>query len=365
MHAYVFQFLQMNSKLISINFNRFLNSIKAHNKHKDSSMFQNNTLKNILLTLALLACGYLAAQLFSYSISSDKDKEHVGTEYMNRYNVYALKMPSKLFFAGEEVPLDRWDIAESLDREMLVNTYWQSQTLLFLKRANRYFPIIEPILKKQNIPDDFKYLALIESGLIPTVVSPAGAVGIWQFMPPTARDYKLEVNKEIDERYNIEKATHAACKYLKDSYKRFGSWALVAASYNAGRSHILSQMKLQDAGNYYDLLLGEETARYLFRIIAAKRIMENPQEFGFRFRDTDLYPNIPTQKVNIKTGIKNFAVFAKKNGVNYKILKHFNPWLRKPYLTNKYKKEYEITLPAKGYINFAFSEYKSPQKENK
>jgi len=328
-------------------------------------MFKNNTTRNIILTLALIACGYVIAQLFNYSKLADKNDVHLGTEYMDKYNVYAVKMPTDLHFAGEKVPLERWDVKESLDRELLVNTYWQSQTLLFLKRANRYFPIIEPILKKQGVPDDFKYLAVIESGLIPTVVSPAGAVGLWQFMPPTARDYKLEVNKEIDERYNIEKSTYAACKYLKDSYRRFESWSLVAASYNAGRTHILSQMKLQDAGNFYDLLLGEETARYLFRIIAAKRIMEDPQSFGFRFRDSDLYPNIPTRKLKVKTGIKNFAEFAKKNEVNYKILKFFNPWLRKPYLTNKYKKEYEITLPAKGYINFAFSEYKKPQEKKK
>ena len=326
-------------------------------------MFKNNTFKNITLTLALLACGYIVAQLFNYSKLSDK--EHVETEYMDKYNVYALKMPNKLFFAEEKVPLERWDVKESLDREMLVNTYWQSQTLLFLKRANRYFPIIEPILKEENVPDDFKYLALIESGLIPTVVSPAGAVGFWQFMTPTAKDYKLEVNREVDERYNIEKSTRAACKYLKDSYKKFGTWALVAASYNAGRTHIHSQMKLQDAGTYYDLLLGEEPARYLFRILAAKCIMENPTNFGFRFRNSDLYPNIPTRKIKVKGEVKSFADFAKKNGANYKILKFFNPWLRKPYLTNKYKKEYEITLPAKGYINFAFSEYKKPQAKKK
>ena len=328
-------------------------------------MLKNKTFKNISLTLVLLACGYIVAQLFNYSKLSDVDNEHLGTDYMDKYQVYALKTPTKLFFADERVPLDRWDVKESLDRELLVNTYWQSQTLLFLKRANRYFPIIEPILKKEGIPDDFKYLALIESGLIPTVVSPAGAVGFWQFMPPTARDYKLEINNEVDERYNLEKSTHAACQYLKDSYDKFGSWALVAASYNAGRTHIHSQMKLQNAGSYYDLLLGEEPARYLFRIIAAKRIMEDPQSFGFNYRESDLYPNIPTQKIIINGEVKNFADFAQENGVNYKILKFFNPWLRKPYLRNKSKKEYEITLPAKGYINFAFSEYKKPQEEEK
>ncbi len=326
-------------------------------------MFQSKIFKNTLFTVAILTCAYITAQLFNYSKQLDKNQEHLETDYMDKYNVYALKLPNKLYFANEEVPLDRWDVKESLDRELLVNTYWQSQTLLFLKRANRYFPIIEPILKEEGIPDDFKYVALIESGLIPTAVSPAKAVGIWQFMPGTAKDYNLEVNKEIDERYNLEKATYAACQYLKDSYERFGSWALVAASYNAGRSHISSQMKLQDAGSYYDLLLGEETARYLFRIIAAKLIMENPDDFGFKFRKSDLYPNIPTRKLVIKSEVENFAEFAKANGVNYKLLKFFNPWLRKDHLTNTHKKEYEITLPAKGYINFAFSEYQEPQKE--
>ena len=309
----MFLYLQRNSKDILTNFKRFINRVKPYEQPiKTQAMFKNITFKNILLTLSLLACGYLIAQLFNYSKYADKNKTSWETEYMHQYKVYALKTPDKLFFAGEKVPLNRWDVKESLDREMLVNTYWQSQTMLFLKRSNRYFPIIEPILKEKGIPDDFKYLALIESGLIPTIVSPAGAVGFWQFMAPTARDYKLEINKEVDERYNIEKSTRAACKYLKDSYKKFGNWALVAASYNAGRSHIHSQMKLQDSGSYYDLLLGEESARYLFRIIATKRIMENPKRFGFRFRDSDLYPNIPTRKIKIKGSVKSFAHFAKK-----------------------------------------------------
>jgi membrane-bound lytic murein transglycosylase D len=319
------------------------------------------SLKNSSIILIILGGFYLAAQLFNYSKIDDPTTEHIGSEYMSKYNVYALKTPGNIMFAGEEVPLERWDVKESFDRELLVNTYWQSQTLLFIKRANRYFPIIEPILKEQGVPDDFKYLALIESGLVPTVRSSAGAVGIWQFMKGTAKDYGLEVGSEVDERYNIEKSTIAACKYLKQSYKKYGSWTLVAASYNAGRRFISEQLKKQDAGSYFDLLLGEETGRYVFRIMAIKRIMENSDDFGFRFRESDLYPNIPTYKVKIATNVVDFAVFAKENGVNYKLLKHFNPWLRKAYLTNKYKKEYEITLPAKGYINFAFSEYKNPK----
>ncbi|WP_461636713.1 lytic transglycosylase domain-containing protein [Labilibaculum euxinus] len=318
------------------------------------------SLKNTCIIIVILGGIYMAAQLFNYSKIDDPTTEHIGSEYMSKYNVYALKTPDKMTFAGENVPLERWDVKESFDRELLVNTYWQSQTLLFIKRANRYFPIIEPILKEQGVPDDFKYLALIESGLVPTAESSVGAVGIWQFMKGTAKDYGLEVETEVDERYNVEKSTIAACKYLKKSYDKYGTWSLVAASYNAGRSFIDKQLQLQDAGDYFDLLLGEETGRYVFRIMAIKRIMENTDEFGFRYRTSDLYPNIPTRKVKVSGNVDDFAVFAKENGVNYKILKHFNPWLRKAYLTNLSKKEYEITLPAKGYINFAFSEYKSP-----
>jgi hypothetical protein len=319
------------------------------------------SLKKFIVLIVVLGGVYVTAQLFNYSKAVDPKAEPVNSEYMSRYNVYALKSPSSLMFGDEKVPLERWDVKESLDRELLVNTYWQSQTLLFLKRANRYFPIIEPILKEQGVPDDFKYLALIESGFVPTIKSPAGAVGIWQFMSGTAKDYGLEVSGEVDERYNIEKATVAACKYLKDSYKKYGSWTLVAGSYNAGRRFIDKQLKLQDSGSYFDLLLGEETGRYVYRILAIKMIMQNPAEYGFRFRKSDLYPPIPTRKITIKSPVKNFASFAKENGVNYKILKNFNPWLRKAYLTNKYKKNYEITLPAKGYINFAFSDYKTAE----
>ncbi|WP_372752755.1 lytic transglycosylase domain-containing protein [Labilibaculum sp.] len=318
------------------------------------------SIKKIRILLIVFGGVYLAAQLFNFSKVNDPVTEHIGSEYMSKYNVYALKTPDKILFAGEDVPIERWDVKESFDRELLVNTYWQSQTLLFIKRANRFFPIIEPILREEGIPDDFKYLALIESGLVQTIESPAGAVGIWQFMEGTAKDYGLEVGSEVDERYNVEKSTHAACNYLKDSYKKYGSWTLVAASYNSGRRFLDRQMQLQDAGNYFDLLLGEETGRYVFRIMAIKRIMENTDEFGFKYRESDLYVNIPTRKLKITGSVENFAFFAKENGINYKLLKFFNPWLRKAYLTNKYKKEYEITLPAKGYINFAFSEYKNP-----
>lgn len=309
------------------------------------------------LAILLLGGFWMVAQLFNYSKVLGTDSEHINSEYMSRYNVYAVKMPLELSFADEKVPLERWDVKESLDRELLVNTYWQSQTMLFLKRAHRFFPILEPILKECGVPEDFKYLALIESGLVPTIVSPSRAVGIWQFMKGTAQDYHLEVSSEVDERYNIEKSTRAACKYLKDSYKRYGNWTLVAATYNAGRRHISRQMALQDAGSYYDLLLGEETARYVYRILAVKRIVEDPSSFGYRFRAEDLYAPIPTYKVEIGSSVKSFALFAKEHHVNYKILKFFNPWLRRPYLTNKSRKKYYITLPVREYCNFDFSQY--------
>ncbi len=324
-----------------------------------------NLLKRIGLIALVIVATLVVLQLLGFTNIQDDSLTVSPQKIENHYKVNALKIPTSLEFAGEKVPVTRWYVKENLDRELLVNTYWQSQTLLLIKRSHRYMPIIEPILKEEGVPDDFKYLALIESGFIPTIVSPAGAVGLWQFMKGTARDYKLEVNKEVDERYNIEKVTRAACRYLKDSYNRYGNWALVAASYNAGRNFIDKQMKLQDAGSYFDLLLGEETERYVYRILAMKIIMTNPHKYGFNYSKSDLYPQIPTRKVILKKGVKNLAAYAKQNGVNYKVLKYFNPWLRKAYLTNKSKKSYEITLPTKAFINFDFSAYIAPKDSTK
>ena len=246
------------------------------------------------------------------------------------------------------MPTERNYILESLDRELLVNTYWQSQTLLFIKRANRYFPAIEPILKEEEVPEDFKYLALIESGLLPKAVSPAGAVGFWQFMRSTALDLHLEVNSEVDERYHLEKATRAACQYLKSAREKFGSWTLAAAAYNAGRTNIIKQLTRQKTDNYYDLLLGEETGRYVYRILAVKEILENPSHYGFHVKPEDLYPVIPTYQVKINSRIDNFADFAKEHGITYRELKDLNPWLRDTNLSNSRGKSYVIDLPQKG-----------------
>ena len=261
----------------------------------------------------------------------------------------AVELPQALSFAGEKVPLEYFDVKESLDREMLVNSYFHSQTLRYIKLAPRFFSIIEPILEGDSIPDDFKYLALAESGFDPRAVSPAGAVGFWQFMKGTARDYKLEVSAEVDERYHIEKSTRAACAYLHDSYKKYGSWTMVAATYNAGRNHLSRQIERQKETDYYDLLLGEETSRYVFRILALKLIMENPEEYGFKVSDEELYPLWNTKTTTVKSKVASFADFAKTHGTNYKILKMLNPWLREAYLTNASGKTYEIKLPAEGF----------------
>ncbi len=261
------------------------------------------------------------------------------------YEIKALKIPSNLSFAGERVPIEIPDVYERMDRELLVNTYWQSNALLYIKRANKYFPIIEPILAKNGIPNDFKYLALIESGLT-NATSPAGAKGIWQILKNTARENGLEVNSNVDERFNLEKSTEVACKYFNKAYNKFHNWSLVAASYNAGRAGISRQLERQQVNSYYDLLLGEETSRYVFRIIAAKEILSHPKKYGFIFDKNDLYLNRPTYTVSVDSVITNIANFAKRYNLNYKEFKILNPWLRENKLNNASKKKYEIRLPA-------------------
>ena len=258
--------------------------------------------------------------------------------------VYQVQIPQSLSFAGEEVPLDFFDVRESLDRELQVNTYWHSQTVLLLKRANRFFPVIEPILKEYNIPNDFKYLAVAESALT-QAVSPAQAVGFWQILEGTAKELGLEVNDEVDERYHIEKSTRAACKFLQKSYNRFGSWTLAAASYNFGRTGILRQMDRQAGASYYNMVLGEETGRYMFRILAFKLIFSNPEQYGFYLEPRDLYPALNFFEVEVDTAVSNFAQFALHFNTNYKILKLYNPWLRENFLSNRKGKRYSIRIP--------------------
>ena len=298
-------------------------------------------MKKTTRSLLLMLIFILSIIFFNAVNLSDKTLEK---NTSSTYNIKALKIPNGLSFAGEKVPTELDDIKERMDRELLVNTYWQSNGLLLIKRAHKYFPLIEPLLKKYGIPDDFKYLAVAESGL-ENNSSPAGASGFWHFLKSSAKEYGLEVNQNVDERYNLEKSTKVAAEYLKKSKKRFGTWTLAAAAYNAGNARIARNLKKQQVTNYYDLLLNSETSRYVFRIVALKEVLSNPRKYGFEFEEDDLYnlPDIKTVKVD--TVITNIASFAKKFKTNYKELKLNNAWLRENKLNNKSRKLYKIKIP--------------------
>jgi membrane-bound lytic murein transglycosylase D len=263
------------------------------------------------------------------------------------YNIKSFKLPENITFAGEKMPLDNFDTRESLERELLISAYRHSSTILIIKRANRYLPIIEKILKKNNLPDDFKYLAAAESDYS-NMVSPKGATGFWQIMPETGREEGMEINSVVDERYNVEKSTQFACDFFLKSYEKYANWTLAAASYNGGRAGLDEQIEIQNQHNYYDLLLNEETARYIFRAVAYKLVITDPHAYGFNIGKDDLYPELKYYEVNVDTAVTSFSAFAEKFGTSYKILKFLNPWLRKPYLTPKPNQEYLIKIPAEG-----------------
>lgn len=305
-------------------------------------------MKTALKILSLVAIILISSIFIFGTKTTDKKLVVVKENEKNTsetYQIRALKIPSELEFAGEAVPLEKNDVLERIDRELLVNTYWQSNGLLLIKRAHKFFPIIEPILEKNGIPNDFKYLAVIESGL-QNVTSPAGAKGFWQIMSVTAKENGLEVNTNVDERYHLEKATQAACEYLLKAKNEFGSWTAAAAAYNAGINGIATRMSTQNVFDYYDLLLPEETSRYVPRIVAVKEILSNPTKYGFVFEEEDLYKLPELQQIKVDTAITNLAVFAQEIGVNYKVLKTYNPWLRENVLNNKSRKLYKIEIPA-------------------
>ena len=291
------------------------------------------TNKALLSTIGII----LVSGILVFGISGDtKDKLlHEGT---------SMYFPESIDFAGESAPLQITDVKERLDRELLINANLDATTALIIKRANRAFPIIEPILKQYGIPDDFKYLAVIESGLI-NATSPSGAKGVWQFMPDTAKEKGMEVNDIVDERYHLEKSTEAACKYFLAAKEKFGSWTMAAASYNGGMTGLSKKIEEQKVANYYDLGLTEETSRYVFRILALKEIMKQPAKYGFSIYESDLYAPIPTKNVEIDSTINDLTGFAVSQGINYKILKIHNPWLRDKKLLNPTKKKYEIKIP--------------------
>jgi len=290
--------------------------------------------------------------LFVFSSGKNKKSDQDYRKAFSRhYKIFNVGMPENVNFCNEDAPLDLYYVRESLDRELTVNTYWHSSTLLLFKRAYRWFPVIEPILKENGVPDDFKYLALIESNLT-NVVSPAGAAGFWQFLKSTGKTYDLEINKMIDERYNLEKATIAACKYINEAHEIYHNWTLAAASFNAGKDRITNALEDQKITNYYDLYLNPETSRYIYRILALKEIHNKPSAYGFYLREKDLYPSIPYYEVDVDTTVTNLVGFANKMDINYKILKEFNPWLRGDNLPNSTEKKYKIKIPKKGYLKY-------------
>lgn len=298
-----------------------------------------------LVTLLLITAGILAFQIFCYSTSGGETDLAHQQRFNEQYNIFSLNLPNELDFCGERVPLELLDVRERLDRELLVNTYWQSNSLLAHKRANRWFPVIEPILKREGVPEDLKYIPLVESGFT-NVVSPAGAAGYWQFMEGTAKGAGLEVNGEVDERYNVVRATEAACAYLKEAHGRYGSWAMAAASYNLGHGNLQLQLGRQQQNDYFALLLPEETSRYVFRILAMKTIITHPDRYGFHLRPKDLYPPYRTRTAQVTPPVEDLNAYAAANGTNYKVLKLLNPWMRDNTLKGRPGKTYTILLPA-------------------
>lgn len=301
--------------------------------------------KKLIIVLGLSVLG----AAISIQAFNEPKEEIEAPVTLTKAMVTSAEIPSSIQLAGENAPVQLFEVNEKLDRELQVNTYWQSNMLLYLKRAHKYFPVIEPILKEEGIPDDFKYLAVIESGLT-QAVSPSGAKGFWQIMKSTGTEYGLTVNGNIDERYHIEKSTRAACQYLKQAHDKFGSWTLAAASYNMGMGGLNKQLKRQQVDNYYDLLLNSETGRYVYRILAVKTIMTNPEHYGFVVNEDDLWPIDEFNLIEVDTSVANLSDFALAQKINYKVLKNMNPWLREINLHNPHKKKYEIKVPTSSQL---------------
>jgi len=293
----------------------------------------------IVITVVIL----IVNQGFKGIDNSDTKSNAADTVFYNK----PYKIPANVTFAGERMPLENFDTRESLDREILTSAYRHSSTIMIIKRANRYFPVIERILTEYKVPDDFKYLVAAESEFL-NVVSPAGATGFWQIMAATGREAGMEINSVVDERYDLERSTRFACDFFLKSYELYGNWTLAAASYNGGRASLNEQIRIQKENNYYDLLLNEETARYIFRAVAYKLIINDPESFGFTIKKEEMYPRLDYFEVKVDTAVSDFSAFAKRYGTNYKLLKFLNPWLRKPYLEKRTGKIYTIKVPAEG-----------------
>ncbi|MCY7361345.1 MAG: lytic transglycosylase domain-containing protein [Ignavibacteria bacterium] len=295
---------------------------------------------------AMISTTIIFTSIYFYSsVSNTKAAETKSENNISetQTKTYPVPLPDKISFCGEPVPLSEPDIRERLDRELLVNTYWQSQTLLIIKEYNKIRPLLEPVLKKYNMPADLIFLAAAESGF-KNVVSSSNAVGVWQLLNETGKLYGLEINAEVDQRYHYEKSTEAACLYLKSAYDKFGSWSMAACSYNMGMSGTATAIEKQKAKSYYDLSLTQEPSRYVFRILALKEILNNPSKYGFILNETDLYQPYSYKTIMVDSSISSLADFSADENINYKKLKILNPWLRASVLTNKYKKQYEIKI---------------------
>ena len=313
--------------------------------------------RNILLAcgIAIILIGATAAITIAFAQSNDEQREeYQGTDHEYLFfdhidhATHDVELPTTMDFCGEKVPLDLFYVRERLEREILANSYLHSSTLLLLKRTTRWFPVIEPLMEKYGLPEDFKYLAMIESSLT-NAISPSKAVGFWQFLEGTGKEYSLEINKEVDMRYNVEKETVAACKYLKASYRKFGSWTAAAAAFNCGNGRITKVQEEQRVDSYYDMILPEETQRYVFRILALKLITENPEKYGFQISDNGWYRPYETKTVTVTESIPSLVDFAYEQGINLKLLKYFNPWLRGTSLTISAGNSYDIKIPTGDY----------------
>ena len=303
-------------------------------------------MKKLSIVAIVLASLAIAGEIFIYA-SPKEDSDEVQTRaIMHDYRVYAPVIPDTMTFCGEAVPLETYYVREALDNELIINMYRQSSTVLYFKRANRYFPIIEPILKKHNIPDDMKYLCVIESGLT-NATSPAKAQGFWQFIPSTGKKYGLTIDDEIDMRNDVVASTEAACAYLRSLYNRFHSWSAAAAAYNCGENGLARRMESQGTNVYYDIRLNSETGRYVYRILAMKQIMQHPQQYGYFIRHCDLYPPIPTRAATLSGQNVDLYEFARTNGTSYKMLRMLNPWIQTDVLKNKSNQKYMVQLPVK------------------
>lgn len=294
----------------------------------------------------LLLVGYIYFQQTKQE-AKEANAEKLGEAENKSVRSYAsitYDLPTQISFAGEQAPLHLQDVRERLDKELQINIYLQGSTLFLLKRANRWLPRMQEILKMHGIPDDFKYLPMVESALL-NGVSGKNAVGYWQILEGSGKELRLEITKEVDQRYDPIKSTEAACRYLKKAYEKFGNWTLVAASYNRGMFGLERDLKEQMVSNFYDLYQNDETSRYVFRILAIKEIVEHPERYSFQLKPEHLYPPDNHRMVEVTETINDLIGFAKAQGINYKLLRRHNPWLRQTKLTVKKGKSYKIAIP--------------------